>query len=613
MDDRFDVEFTDPWGSDGQPEEKSVLELIKECKKEYRDNGQGTLAQAQLSERWIRGEQYTMVDSSFTIVDDDTWPEYAPKAPRNLLRNLSLTWSSRVVEDRPWVQAYPSEPGVDQQKAQVASRVLEYVRQTHDFDDFCFRSAELVQPHTCVGWKVVWDPLAGPPSKGVPVVQNGVPVYGPDGEEVLEGVGEPQGDVAWQIVSIFDYGTDGSEEIEDARYCWFTRMMSPYDARHLLETAGLEPRVEVEEYRTTWGDKRKGVEVCEFWHRPDFRFPKGLYAIVVGEKVVQAIPFPYEHGELPLCVWKCSSKRDSPFGTTHVDDAIPIQRSINEAVSALQQQARILAGIKLIAHPEIINAINNGHQMIPIADPEAAKFARYLEPPPRSEVLVQTLDDNIQALYAIYGLNEILTGAENAKSGTSAKSIAYLNKLDSMKMSGAARSLSKCILRLCRQTLKLYQQYVQAPRLMQIAGEGAPSIEEFLGAELQGIDVVIEPSSALSQLRGEVSGAAQAQIDAGNPNPALGETVKTGIQDTAFAKASRDSVRAQVEAALNGEPQQADQEIDAQLAVQEIAAYMPQIQQHPNFGQVQMLLQGYQSKVNQMMSAMNPQQGAPQQ
>jgi hypothetical protein len=261
-----------------------------------------------------------------------------------------------------------------------------------------------------------------------------------------------------------------------------------------------------------------------------------------------------------------------------------------------------------------VAAIQNGHQLIPIADPEAAKVAHYLEPPPRSEVLVQTLDDSIQALYAIYGLNEILTGAENAKSGTSAKSIAYLNKLDSMKMSGASRSLGKMILRICRQTLKLYQQYVKAPRLMQIAGEGMPTIEEFIGAELEGIDVILEPASGLSQLRGEVAGSAQAQIDAGNPNPALGETVKTGIQDTAFAKASRDVVRAQVEAALNGEPQQMDNEIDAQLAVQEIMAYMPQIQGHPNQGQVQMLLQGYQQKANQMMAAVQTtQQGAPQQ
>lgn len=221
MADRFDVDYQDPWGDDGQPEEKSILDLINECKREYRDNGQAQFAQANLGEKWIRGEQFTMIDDSFSVVDDDRWPDFAPKAPRNLLRNLSLTWSSRAVEDRPWVQPYPSEPGIDQQKAHVAARVLEHVRQSHEFDDFCFRSAELVQPHSCVGWKVVWDPLAGPPSKGTPVVENGVPIFGPDGEPVLEGVGVPQGDVAWQIVSIFDYGTDGSEEIEDARFVWF--------------------------------------------------------------------------------------------------------------------------------------------------------------------------------------------------------------------------------------------------------------------------------------------------------------------------------------------------------------------------------------------------------
>lgn len=606
-----DIEIPEVW-DDETPDVLTVSRLIRECREDWEERSAMYLARAQFNERMVLGEQFIDIGSDGEIRDLEDWPDHVRKTKRNHLRNLSLTWTSRILEDAPWVKCWPSEPGVDQAAAEVANDILDNCKQLHDFDDMSATAAERVQHHTAVGIKAVWDPLIGPPSPGIPVYDeaSGLPRYDENGEPVLEGKGEPLGDVRWDLVTVFDYGTDGAENIEDSIWCFFERWGDEWEARSLLDAAGLEPKVDVEPYTDTWGVKREGVRITELWWRPGARFPKGLYCVQVGCQPVMAIPFPYNHHELPLAVWKCGARRGSPFGSSHVDDAVEIQMSINENVAALQTQSRQIASQKLIAPGAVIEAWENGNQMVAVEDEAQARIIRYIEPPPRSMVLVQSLEDNEKALYTVYGLNEVLSGAENVKSGTSAKSIAYLNKLDSMKMSGASRSLNKMVVRLARQTLKLYQQFVQLPRLARITGDvGLAAAKQFVGADLAGVDVKIESASGRSQMRAEVSAQAQEQVLAGNMDPGVAEQVKTGSAETSFGRASRDIVTAQAEAALRGEPEAADPEVDPTIAINEISAVLAANQGHPGAMGLMALLQEYRSKLQPMVDATQPNPG----
>lgn len=578
--------------------ETTVKDLIASCLKSVKDYGLKYFAQAEYNERMISGDQCLMLSASYEVMDDDTMPDYAPRNIRNLLRNLSLTWSARILEDRPNIACYPAEPGSDQRKAEVATKVLEYCRQNQDFDDLCFRLAEMVQPHSCVGIKPVWDPLTGPRSQGIPVFDElGLPVLDPQtGMQQMERVGEPLGDVSWEAVPIFDYGTDGAEDIADAKWVYFVKHLDRYDALHLLRAAGYhDDEPSLEEYTDTWGNARTGVPVVELWWRPDSRFPKGLYAVQVGNHVIQAIDFPYMHGELPIAVWKCGHRRASPYGSTHVDDAVYIQKTINEIVSAMARQARQVRDIKLLGHSAVLQKLEAGNQLVPVDDVNISNAVRYLEPPDRAKVLVSSLEDNVNALYSVYGLNEMLTGAENVKSGTAAKSIAYLNKLDSMKMSGAARSLGKAILRVMRQTLKLYQQYATAPRIAHIAGSNNLfDALLFSKADIAGVDVRLEAASGYEGYRATVAQAAQEQMMQGGPTPELMAQQRTGLKQTAYDKAQREVVQAQIQALLRGEPQQADTSIDANIAVDELTQIMSQFVGSQFMQPLQQLLQSYQ-------------------
>lgn len=611
-----DIDIPTVWDAEDEaPDQLTVLDLMKECRKRYDSYAGPYEVRALYNERAIHGQQFSRIDENWTIQPINDWPSYVTKSPRNLLRNCALTWSSRLLEDSPWVQCYANAPGVDQSKARIANTILENLRQQIDFESMIFDASMLVQPHTAVAFKVVWDPMIGPPSPGYPRHgPDGFPVIGPDGKPVLDGVGEPTGDVTVQMSTVFEYRTDGAENIEDARWVMFEKHIDLYDAKSLVQAAGLDPSlVQESPYDDPWDGTQKGVKVSELWWRPDARFPKGLYAVTVADQwAIEATPFPYDHGQLPLAVWKCGARRGSPFGTSHVEDAIPIQNVVNKTVSALTMQAMLIAGIKLLAPASVAAQIDTAdHQVLELDDPQQAALVKYLEPPPRSEVLVQTLDDATQALYAAYGLNEMLTGAESMKSGTSARSIAYLNRLDSMKSAGASRSLNKALLRICRQVLALYRQYVKDTRIAAIAGEeGLQGAAEFVGDDLLGIDVKMEPVSGKSVMRGQIAGDAAQAIAQGNPDPALRTIAETGVKDTTFARATRETVRAQVDMALRGEPQQADQDVDPQAAIEELLGHLMAAKDSPNAPALLDLLHQYQQKL-QAMQPPAPSQPAP--
>jgi hypothetical protein len=601
--DQDDIELPFPDATEDTTDAETVKELIEECKDKVKSYALKYWAQAQYNERMGVGEQEQILDASWGLGPDPSWTEATPFNCRNYLRNLRLTWSSRILEDRPSIKCYPSEPGADLAKAMKSDQILDYVRQNQDWDDLCFSAANMVQDHSLIGIKTVWDPLYGPASQGIPEYDDaGMPVIGEDGLQARTRVGEPLGDVHWQLLSIFDFGTDGSENIEDSKWVYFTTHIDKYDAVQLLKSAGIDEAPEEVKYKDTWGVERTGVEITELWWKPDYRFPKGLYCVTVGDYAVQAIDFPYKHKELPIAIWKCGPRRNSPYGSTHMDDAVYIQRTINETVAAMSRQARQIRDMKLIAPTAIIGAIEDGNHMIPCDDVALMNAARYLEPPDMAKVLISQLEDNTKALFAIFGLNEMLTGAENIKSGTAAKSIAYLNKLDSMKLAGAARSLSKCILRVMRQTLKLYQQYAIVPRIAHITGDqNLVSSFEWTKADISGVDVRMEPITGFANMRATQVQNANDQMAQTGPTPDLMSQSKTGLQQTAFDKSQREVVQAEIQAILQGQQPEPDTTIDANIASDEIMGVLSQYRGTAFEGPLKQLLMTY-------MQAMSKQQ-----
>lgn len=590
-------------------EELTALELLQEALDAHARHAGKFEARALRNELYFHGDQFRDVNETTLEVEDLNWLSDVPQVYRNYLRPLINTYSARILKDRQDAVAYANDISAkDSGAVDVANQLIYHCHAVNDIDDAMFTAATHAQCHGMVAFVPRWDPTKGPPSAGVWELDE-------NGDLVMTAEpGEPLGEVELEVRTLFDFGLDGSEKIEDSNYVWFREHIQRDEAALLLQDAGIDEEPEVVNYVDLFEGEQEGVEVYEFWHLPTPRIPEGCRFLVMGGHVVEYDEvYPYDHGELPIAVWKLAPRRRTGYGSSHVDDAVVIQRQINELVSVIHKLTRDTGDLRFIGHPAVIDSIEAGNHTIAIADPKQRENNGWMDPPDPPPLLFAQLESLIKVLYDVFGLNEILTGQENVRSGTSARQISYLEQLDSMKLSGAARNLWKAQKRFWRQILKLYQQYVEDDRLIQIVGEdGEVDVMAFRGSELDGVDVRLEPRSGHERTRGAEAARAEEEMAAGLIPPDEGlERRRSGMPETLATGHGKMLVQRQIIAALEGAPSQPTQLVDPILAVKEIteavdtvAPYARQINLRP----LEQLLMGYQQLAAQRMQMM----GAPQ-
>jgi len=596
--------------ADPDEQELTALELLQEMIEAQRKQVGRFEAKAIRNELYYHGDQFRDVNENSLEVEDLDWLSDVPQVYRNYLRPLINTYSARILKDRPDVVAYPNDhDGIDQMATQVSNGIIYHTHQRLEIDDLLFRASIPAQCHGKVYLWHVWDPDIGP--KGIAEYD-----YDENGDIVqISEEGAPMGDVSWEIATIFDVATDGSTKVEDSTWCWRRTYVTRQEARTLLVAADIDEQPQAISYVDMFQGEKEGVEVYEVWHKPSARIPAGCYYLVVGGYVVDyRDTYPYEHGELPVSEWKIAERRNSPYGSTHVDDAVVVQRQINELVSVIQKLTRDCGRMLFVGHPSIINAVESGNAMIPIANETNRTNNGWLEPPRPPPLLFAQLEELIRALYDVFGLNEILTGQENVRSGTSALQVQYLTELDSMKLAGSARSLGKALKRAWKQTLSLYQQFCTPERIETIMGPGsAYMVQAFKDAELGGVDVRLEPRSGIERFRSFEADAAQEEMVAGIIPPAEGqERRKTGLATTYAEHWAQRVVQEQIKAALQGATgQPPDSMVDPNLATREIETALRVAKGRLDDVRLSPLLELYQQysqRAAQQMQQMQPQQ-----
>jgi len=438
------------------------------------------LLKAERNELFVRGEQRQDIERVGRMMADIPWNDTVPLVTHNLLRNLVLTWCSRLLEERPSATAYPTSADMkDIEAAKAAQQLIEYFEFENNVDAKMWDIAKNACSHGVGGIKCYYDP--------------------------------EMDEVRWDLVTIFDYYIDNVENPDDAKWCVFRRYIDLHDAKELLKKVGVT-QVEATSYTVNDLEEREGVEVHELWYQPDSRIEKGAYVLFVDGNVVEHMDYPYvfQHLEdpdsgqtrsyLPVCLFKVGYIRGTCYGDTWMNDAVPIQRQINEIESVMTKLRRDTGSVKLLAPGSVVDAWDDSNSMIKCDDPAKAAMVKWLEPPKYSSLLFEDRDRLEQRLYDIAGLNEVLTGAEGAKSGTSAKQIAYISQLDNMKHAGTFRHIEKFLTQLWGLTLHLVRKYYVLPRIIRIVGP-ADEIASvyFTGADIDGVDIRLEPRAGLER------------------------------------------------------------------------------------------------------------------
>jgi len=526
-------------------------QLIEELYKKGATARSRFLVKADRNERYVHGEQYQDINRLTGVLQDVPWQSYVPKVTVNLLRNLVLTWTSRLLRNRPSVSAYPHNGEIaDMTSASAASTIIEFFEHDIDIDDMMFEMVSRGCAHGVGGVKLVYDP--------------------------------DDDNVTWDPITIFDFVMDPQNNPQDSVWLIYEKYIDEAEANMLLREAGSTTRATPEQYYVGVNDYRQGVKVRELWYRPDPRIPAGLYCLEVSGEITTAMDYPYifkrlespgdtqEESFLPIALFTVDPVRGTVYGDTWVNDAVPTQRQINEVESTLTKLRRDTAGAKLVAPGSIANAIDTGNQILKVDDPMQAQMIRYMEPPRINNLLFQDREVLQKRMYDLAGLNELMVGAEAAKSGQSAKTIAYLSELDGMKQSGTARSIEKFLLEAWRKTLVLVRNYYTEPRLLTIIGEDNVLAQtSFLGTDIDGVGLRLEPRSGKARYSASKEEDIINQSKMGIRDASEARSmVQTGSTETAEDQRQNSVMAEVVSAVLKGADPFVDETVDPSFAVE---------------------------------------------
>lgn len=572
------------------------------------------LNQALLAERYIEGDQW--IGIALGQIENLPWPNDIPQASRNVIRPMVLTMAAQLTEDRPAVKAYPKDAlTATVEQAAAANALIEYVWTEQDLDALFFRAAMLAYAHGSVYLKSTWDIDAGTKA-GNPVLDAlGNPVVSPTKQYKLENVGAPSGDALIELLTIFQVRTSGEEFVEDATWVLEDHYVDKYVARQLCVDNNVEdkdiPALTSADQEITFldGVKRTDVvRVSELWWRPSARFPKGLYALYMKSTCISVQPYPYKSGKLPYVGWKIFDRRNSPYGSTPVDDVISMQRQYNVFSSAQVKQALDMAGVKLLAVSSIYDRLREGNQIIEVASVSEMEGMKYVSPPPLATLVTEASDRLYDEMNIVLGVNPVTTGAQELKAGTSGTALAYAKKMDQQKASGTSRNLQKAIRLLMQNVLSLYQQYATNARILSILGrDGQVKTALFRAADLNGIDVLLQPASAVDMYR--ESAGIREQQQATLP-PDVVQKTNTGLATTSAQAEAQQKIQGIIGAVRSGQQVAADPKIDPAIAVQAIDAAM-QLADGPIAASLAQLKAQYEQLAAQQMQQMQqtPQQG----
>lgn len=571
----------------GEPEVLTVLGLLEEMKKANRPFESAHYPVAVNNERFIHGKQIVgrREEDAATVDESLAWPSWLPPITRNMMRNLSLTKRAQMIKDTPTTKAWPNESGPnDPAAAEVANQVLGYYRHKLDWPNMLSLASDACEAHGAVGFRTVYDPDAGPRNVD----------------------GTALGDVVREMVTVFDFGMS-APRIEDSEWVFFRRWYTPARARGMLLQAGIQTAPDTSEREGPWADaESECVEAYELWYLPtEHRVPGGLHAVVIGGQVVMHEPFPYDHAELPLSVWYCHEKMGWPYGDTHVTDACPVQANINRLEAAKTAVlARTAQWMKLLVPKSMLGDFNGGQQIIGFNPDEDVSKIKVLtvDNAPTSSLDAQ-IGKEEQKLLDIYGLNEAVVGSD-ASATKNARHLAYIAELDAQKNAISRRSLNSALIRMDRQLLGLLQQHIVDARMIRIVGpQGIPALAAFKGADLHGLDVILEPAPGTDQTRTAQAKEAEELAAAGFLDPAAAtERRATGLPSTIDEGMAQREVLDQARAVLAGEMVEPDPRIPPAVAENVILLVLEQAGDMDPTGLLA-LLDGYRALAAQQAQA----------
>lgn len=237
--------------------------------------------------------------------------------------------------------------------------------------------------------------------------------------------------------------------------------------------------------------------VLTMYERPNPGCPKGRYVVVINDKTIQDVewPFPFRD-ELNLHVFRQRIIDAKWRGVTYMNDALPVQFHYNNTMTVQIEHARLTANLRIMApfgsFDESDFTNEAGSVLFYSADGSGSQPG-YMQPPQLPRWIVQ-LGDNLKA-----ELDDIMhvhatTRGEASFDRASGQALAFLAEKDDTPLGTMAREQARRWACIAEQVLELHEAKARSPREGVIKQRGnLPLKVRWTGRDLQGQTEVVVP------------------------------------------------------------------------------------------------------------------------
>lgn len=452
-------------------DDDQILDLLKESQIKFTQRYRTQIDTAGINERTMVAKNTSEVMRPKLNLMADLDDE---RIPQNVQAQIIYTFASLIMKDCPSAYAVPFGPELEDKAAsEIVTKLIEYLESELSTNEKLHNSAIFCAQHGTGAMKCIYNPVTDK--------------------------------IEWKLLTIFDFYVEDVEDIATAQYVITREMLTEWRAKELmassLEEGEEEPEVKTERYKDGDGKELEGVAKYEIWYKPCYRYPKGLYACVVNDKVIESMDYPYifktkdggEEALLPVVFWKCKNLRASALGTTWCNDVAPIQLQLNQLNTKIHKRVQLSQQWLLVPKSIAADGMDEDNLIISFDDAIASQTEqiRFVQPAPIDQQLYAHRDFLVESAYTCAGISESTTG--NVSASQSGRALAYAAELDSNKHADTVKSLENFILGVWTLSVKLMQKYYEVQRTVMIAGEQAVT---FSSADIQGVDIRLESRSA---------------------------------------------------------------------------------------------------------------------
>jgi len=253
--------------------------------------------------------------------------------------------------------------------------------------------------------------------------------------------------------------------------------------------------------------------VKEFWMKPNYVYPNGVFATVVGTQLLQFEEWPYDHKEYPFVKADEHKNPCGFYGISTVTRLIPVQRHYNESRTQIAKNAQLMAAIKWWS-PRGAGLADDA-----LTDLEGEVVETNPNMPRPEQMGVVPLPN-----YTMENQNQDIIDIRDIGNEREASQIPFPGLTASVAMEKAAemseiglqptlRYIERALIRSARQELMLANQFYVEQRKLKIWGPGQPAVNVISFSQedlMHQTDVTIQVETSLAYSK---SGARQNLID----------------------------------------------------------------------------------------------------